>query len=824
MAQQNQMATGWVVDHDTGEPIVYASIVIKGTQMGVNSDDSGYFSIRIPVNTEPTLVFSFVGYENKEVKIRSKMLRSGREIRVRMNSANELKAVIIKALENPAFPIIRNIIKNKDKNNPDNIRSYKTDIYSRSLIRLKNIKAETIENSKALRSLKDVFINQQDSTDRYTIPLLFTEEQREMTLSRDPYFSESISKGIRSEGIPVLEDADITSDYIDIFNKELNFYNDNIMIQTTPLVSPISSYGFTYYDYRLIRDTLYSAEYGYREYRIQFRPKNPRDAVFIGEFTVYDSVFALKNIRAKVSPQSNIPFVISYQAQLEYALLQDTIPFISHSFLDIDIHLWKFKNDKVRTVANVSLHNYYSNTEFNPVLQIATGRDMLNRKKTGKLTDEEMLVYRKDTLTAVEKEATNSLKELNKVWWVRFTGKALEVLGSGYYKTKKIDFGPYPEMLKLNGMEGLRVNLSMRTGDAFHPNFFAGGFVGFGMKDKRVKGKLDVGWKFNSRYRQTLTIGGSYDSYRVGSNTEHLMMLRENALVLDEDMFFVAAFARKLDDKYTMRYGGHITYEKEWQRWLSSYLTVSHYTTKSSDLTPFTHYGVPVPHVDQQELALRFRASSNDERRSDFFSRRIYMGNGNLPVINLVLTGGRYNLAGVNKTGYYGKAHVAIRHFISLGTTQLRYFSEMGMIMGAVPFMALEVHNGNESWIYSPFKFNTLNNLVVASDFYTTFMFEYNLNGLLFNRLPLIKQLNIKEMLTCKIMYGFQDVGRHSRVLDMPDYIYPMNSDIPYMEFGVGVKNIFQFFAVGCLWRLPAGKLPYSHSQFTIYGRIYLDI
>ncbi|MDR1055503.1 MAG: SusC/RagA family TonB-linked outer membrane protein [Prevotellaceae bacterium] len=65
--------TGKVTDTSTGEPIPFASVVIKGTTIGVNTDENGMYSIPMLAN-ETTLRFSSVGYENREEEINGRTI------------------------------------------------------------------------------------------------------------------------------------------------------------------------------------------------------------------------------------------------------------------------------------------------------------------------------------------------------------------------------------------------------------------------------------------------------------------------------------------------------------------------------------------------------------------------------------------------------------------------------------------------------------------------------------------------------------------------------------------------------------------------------
>jgi len=59
---------GTVVD-DTGEPVIGATIQIKGTSQGTVTDFDGNFTLTAPANG--TLVISYVGYESQEVAVRA---------------------------------------------------------------------------------------------------------------------------------------------------------------------------------------------------------------------------------------------------------------------------------------------------------------------------------------------------------------------------------------------------------------------------------------------------------------------------------------------------------------------------------------------------------------------------------------------------------------------------------------------------------------------------------------------------------------------------------------------------------------------------------
>ncbi|MEZ7866199.1 MAG: carboxypeptidase-like regulatory domain-containing protein [Paludibacteraceae bacterium] len=73
--------TGSVKD-ENGEPIIGASVMVKGTNVGISTDANGLFTLIVPGNAS-TLVFSYVGMNSLELPVRPQMdvlLRSNAEL------------------------------------------------------------------------------------------------------------------------------------------------------------------------------------------------------------------------------------------------------------------------------------------------------------------------------------------------------------------------------------------------------------------------------------------------------------------------------------------------------------------------------------------------------------------------------------------------------------------------------------------------------------------------------------------------------------------------------------------------------------------------
>ncbi|RZK27969.1 MAG: hypothetical protein EOO61_22715 [Hymenobacter sp.] len=89
---QNKALTGRVTDVNTGEGLPGVTVRLKETTTAAPTDEQGNYSISVPA-TGGTLVFSFIGYLNKEVTVGSQAT-----INVRLASdAKSLDEVVVVA-------------------------------------------------------------------------------------------------------------------------------------------------------------------------------------------------------------------------------------------------------------------------------------------------------------------------------------------------------------------------------------------------------------------------------------------------------------------------------------------------------------------------------------------------------------------------------------------------------------------------------------------------------------------------------------------------------------------------------------------------------
>ena len=131
-----------------------------------------------------------------------------------------------------------------------------------------------------------------------------------------------------------------------------------------------------------------------------------------------------------------------------------------------------------------------------------------------------------------------------------------------------------------------------------------------------------------------------------------------------------------------------------------------------------------------------------------------------------------------------------------------------------MPLGLLSVIPGNQSYFIIDNTFNNLNFYEFVSDEYATFQLEHHFLGRLFSRIPGVRKLNLREIVSIRTVVG--DVSAENRQLNAStlNYLAPTK---PYWEYGFGIGNIFKVFRLDCTWRGNYRDLP-GTNNFTVKG------
>jgi hypothetical protein len=127
------------------------------------------------------------------------------------------------------------------------------------------------------------------------------------------------------------------------------------------------------------------------------------------------------------------------------------------------------------------------------------------------------------------------------------------------------------------------------------------------------------------------------------------------------------------------------------------------------------------------------------------------------------------------------------------------YIIETGKIWGRVPYVLMELHGGNETYIYDYMAFNMMNYYEFASNEYASLSVFHHFEGLFLNKIPLLRKLKWREVVTAKAVIGRVDEA-NKRALIFPTTLNVLENG-PYVESSIGIENIFKLFRVDVFFR-----------------------
>jgi hypothetical protein len=170
----------------------------------------------------------------------------------------------------------------------------------------------------------------------------------------------------------------------------------------------------------------------------------------------------------------------------------------------------------------------------------------------------------------------------------------------------------------------------------------------------------------------------------------------------------------------------------------------------------------------------------------------------------------------------YQRLNLGMQHGVRMGFYgNLDYRFEAGKFFGdPLPYPLLFLHQGNETFFYDDMSYNTMNFFEFISDEYVAGSATWHLEGFFLNRIPLLRKLKWREVVSAKGVMGRYD-SRNNEALDLLDNSFTLEKR-PFGEAGLGIENIFKVLRIDALWRLTYLDNP-DIVKFGIRAKLQLD-
>ena len=777
---QKTEVSGIVLDAENGDTLPFVNVYFVGTKIGTTTDFSGHFSIDTYYASD-TLAASFVGYKTAKIKIKKD---TKQEVVFRLESAIEaLPEVVINPTGNPAHPILRNVIQYKEANNREKLDAYQYEVYNKLEFDINNM-SEKFKNRKMFKKFDFIFDNIDTTKEKDYLPVFITESISDLYYRRKPKAEKEYIKASRVSGVSNQSVAQFTGDMY----QQVNLYENFVSIFGKNFISPIANQGLLSYRYYLIDSLFIDNNWCYE---IQFVPRRKREMTLEGTMWINDTTYAIKKIQGKISPDANINFVKDLQFKQLYTkvnneawMLKDDDLFIDFVIADKQMGFYGQKHASYKNIVvnEVKEDNFYEGLERITLLDSADNR-------SEKYWD----THRHDSLTDNQKGIYQMIDTLSNLPIITTYVDIIQTLVSGYKVIGNFEIGPYSSMYSYNEVEGSRLRLGVRTSNNFSKMIELSGFVAYGLRDEKIKYGVGTRFFITKKPRQMMRLVYKNDIEQIGlssnafnsSNAITTFIVRNpiNRLVFNEDY--------------------RVSYEREWLKGFSTTLLLRNNRIEPLGIINFQKTNPQTGEVNQikdittSEVTLYTRFARNEEFLAGEFDR-ISLGTKH-PTFTLNYT---YGMKGVLKSDYeYHKLILGYKHKLRLGFLGvLNYSGEIGKVFGAAPYPLLEVHQGNESFVANNMAYNMMNILEFVSDEYVSGNIEHHLNGLIFNKVPLLRKLKWREVGGVKGIWGKLN-NASLMEMDLPAYTSTLQTK-PYLEAFAGVENIFKVMRVDLMWRL----------------------
>ncbi|MBC7125991.1 MAG: carboxypeptidase-like regulatory domain-containing protein, partial [Bacteroidales bacterium] len=520
----------------------YVNVTFKNTTQGTITSEKGEFFLESRTATD-TLIVSFVGYKPAKLRVKKGVYQ---EVSVNLEpEAIELEAVVVKPGESQANRIIRNIIANKDKNNPANF-SYSCKNYNKIQVDINNID-EDIKKRKVFNQFQFIwdYVDTNAVTGKTYLPIFITESLSDYYYSANPKMEKEIIRATKMSGVNNESVAQFTGKIY----QSVNIYDNYINIFDQGLVSPISNSGLLFYKYILL-DSMYIGNRWC--YQISFRPRRKMEPTFTGDFWVNDSTWAIVKAQIRLSDMVNLNFVNDMVATAEFMPLNDTLWFPKQMTLFVDFNLTDkttgFFGHKTISYSDVKLNAEFPTEVAEMPTNLKVEEGALDQK------DEFWDQARPFELTPREAGIYQMVDSIQQVPMYKTFIDIIDMFVNYYYTVGYWEIGPYYQTYSFNEIEGNRFKVSGRTSNKFSKKIMFDAFLAYGDKDERFKWGLGSLYMLNKNPREAVGI-----SYR-----SDIEQLGQSPYALTEDNILTSFLRRNPNNKLTLVKNFTAYYEKEW--------------------------------------------------------------------------------------------------------------------------------------------------------------------------------------------------------------------------------------------------------------------
>jgi len=808
---------GIIRDKLNGQGIPFASAFFPSTSVGAVADLDGIFTLNYDVHPGDTLRINAIGYKDKNVLVspNNKQLRMVVELEPDGNIMNEV--VVRATYEDPALELLKKVIARKDINNPDKFYNYSCEAYNKIEIDLLRLTKRDFERLPIpyLKHFGYIYENMDSTSEAEPfLPIYLIETLSDYYYQQKPRKKKEYVKANQTRGVnnPSL------MKYLGKMELEVNPYENYIPFFDKQFVSPIANQGATFYRYKIV-DTSY--EYGRRIFTMLYAPLRRGEMCFSGEIKIVDSSYALAYIGAVLPNESNVNWVKNASFYQEFAPLGDSLWFYAkeNTTAELDPGSLPFKIPALVMKRTLSYKDIKANdSSVTRIINSARFKDQIVVADTADKEDYEFWsLNRHEELNKNEASVYQMFDTLeHDPAYYRFK-KLVKFFASGVAKVGPFEFGPYWSTYSYNQIEGNRFRFSMGTTPKLFKDIYLNGYIAYGTIDKRVKYNMNGLWLLDRNPRMYLYASYTHDIDRGLNYYDNVGF---------DNFLSIAVRKPGIPRKFLFTDQGRFEFFRATRSGFSPMVAMVYKRFHTYDPLPKTELftyaqGINTDGIISSEVNLSLRYAYQERFLEGNYYRTSLGSKYPTAEVRLAL-----GMKGILNSGYeYKKVSFTISDNVKiapLGSLYVNVFG--GKYYGTLPFPLLEIHPGNETYVYNKYAFSMMNQFEFLSDEYIGINLEHSIGGGIFKYIPLIKKLHLRQFWTAKAITGGLNADNAAFNFNK-GYTFSTLHNNPYVELGTGIENILRLFRVDLVWRVKPDRLagePQS-KYFAIMGSIKID-
>lgn len=767
--------------------------------MGKTSDSTGKFSFYLSNRINDTLVISYVGYEIYKAPINIK--EGEKFITILMQRGGLNNAVTVKAKFNKGLFLWRKIMSKKKQYDRYNLPNFAYEAYNKLEVDFKKFNPQKLKKNFLLKQFAFIFNNIDSTSEKEPfLPAYLLESVSNYAYQKSAKkYLETIkasnTKGFNNESI---------SKMLGVMKQNVNVYGNYVNVMDKDFIGPFNDNADNYYSFSVPDTQLIN---GKKIFHFLFRPKRAGQNTFEGDAWVTAQTYQIQKISLYLAKDANVNFIDRISIFQEFIPINDSVYFLSRDKFFADFRVLgkqsltltgrKSTSYKNIVINSDSITRLFKDQSQEEVIKITPG--------VNKYTDSGWAKLRHDTLSANEKSIYTTIDKLLNMPKFQHLQSRLRFLATGYTDNGNVQFGPWFNWVSSNAWEGTRLRFDLGTNTGFNKKIYLHGYLAYGTKDQKLKGKAEVYWllkKTANRFRLHASYSKDIDNgiSQIGD-------------VSQDNIFSLAIRKPGITRKFIALQDTRFELFKEHGKGFSTELFLVHRSYSPLLNLPFIAYAKEKP-LTNFEVALRLRFAYLEQFvEGDFFR---YTLGSKYPIAEVKVAKG---ISGIIKSTYhYTKISASVKDYIKispLGAVSYKVYA--GKISGVVPFTFLENHPGNDIYYYNSSAFNLMSRFEYLSDRYAGFNLEHNVGSGIFRFTNFTRKLKWRQFWNIKTLWG--SLNDENAALNYTTNNFKTLNGKTYIELGTGIDNILKILRLDFVWRLsPTPSAENKATNFGLFG------